>query len=190
MLKKRDLDEVPMLYELIADPKVFPFVRHKPATSDEYYFITNQTIQAEENGELISRTILDEYMQPIGTINLFDIQHKHGFLATWIGAPYFGQGYNKMAKELFFNELFFELDMEAIFMKIRRTNTRSVNATLKLPYAVDGKTIYPEVYDYINNDGHVYELFTISKDHYSAYHQFASVEQEIETEIANGDDVS
>src|SRR5690625_4992841 len=88
MLKNRDLHEVPVLFELLSHPDVFPYVRQKATTSDEYYFITKQTIEAEENGELISRTILDEYYQPIGTINLFDINENHGFLATWIGQPF------------------------------------------------------------------------------------------------------
>lgn len=188
MLKTRDLNDVPALFELIMHPKVYPFVRHKPATSDEYYFMTKQTLQSEENGELISRTILDEYEQPIGTINLFDIENDYGFLATWIGAPYFGQGYNRIAKELFFNELFFDLNIETIFMKIRRANIRSVKAIQKLPYAVNGNALYPAIYEHINRLENVYELFAISKEHYSAYHQFASVDTAIK--IADGEDVS
>src|SRR5699024_11435353 len=149
MLKNRDLHEVPVLFELLSQPDVFPYVRQKASTSDEYYFITKQTIEAEENGELISRTILDEYYQPIGTINLFDIHKNYGFLATWIGQPFFGKGYNKAAKEEFFNELFFELNIEGIFMKIRRSNIRSRKAILKLPYAVNGNTLLLYIFQHI-----------------------------------------
>src|SRR5699024_4007014 len=120
--------EVPVLFELLSHPEVYPYVRQKAETSDAYYFMTKKTIEAEEKGELISRTIVDEYEQPIGTINLFDIREHYGFLATWIGQPYFGKGYNQPAKEAFFEELFFELDIEAIFMKVRRTNKRSLKA--------------------------------------------------------------
>ena len=172
MLKNRDLHEVPVLFDLLTHQDVYPYVRQKATTSDEYYFITKQTIEAEENGELISRTILDEYYQPIGTINLFDIHENHGFLATWIGQPFFGKGYNKMAKELFFNELFFNLNIEGIFMKIRRSNIRSLKAILKLSYAINGNTLYPDVFRHINQDEDVYDLFVISKDHYTAYQQF------------------
>ncbi len=42
-------------------PDVFPFVRQKADSYEEYLFITKQTIEAEERGELISRTILDEW---------------------------------------------------------------------------------------------------------------------------------
>ncbi|WP_188456820.1 GNAT family N-acetyltransferase [Virgibacillus oceani] len=176
MLKTRELHEVPVLFELLSHPDVFPYVRHKAKTSDEFYFITKQTIEAEENGELISRTILDEYSQPIGTINLFDIQGNYGFLATWIGQPYFGKGYNKLAKELFFQELFFTYQIEAVFMKVRKTNTRSLKAVLKLPYVALGNTIYPNVYNAVNQQGDIYDLFVISKEHYVSYHQFAQAE--------------
>ncbi|PAV28130.1 N-acetyltransferase [Virgibacillus profundi] len=185
MLKTRDLHEVPVLFELLSHPEVFPYVRQKAATSDEFYFITKQTMEAEESGELISRTIVDEYYHPIGTINLFDIDKNHGFLATWIGQPYFGKGYNKRAKELFFDELFFTHGIDGIFMKVRKTNTRSMKAVLKLPYTAFGNTIYTEVYQKINEIGEVYDLFVITKEHYMSYQQFATIEP-----AATGEEVS
>ncbi len=166
MLKKRELHDVPQLFELMAHPDVFPFVRHKAYSVDEFYFLTKQTIEQEEKGELISRTILDEYHQPIGTINLFDIQNKTGFLATWIGAPYFGKGYNKIAKTAFMEELFFEQGIEAIFIKIRNSNPRSLKAILKLPYVSHGSMLYPEVYNKINANAPVYDLFVITREQY------------------------
>ncbi|MCP3028861.1 GNAT family N-acetyltransferase [Halobacillus sp. A5] len=166
MLKKRDLHDVPALFDLMIDPEVFPYVRDKADTSDEYYFITKQTMEAEEHGELISRTILDEWGQPIGTINLFDIHENKGFLATWIGKPFFGKGYNKIAKEAFFEELFFQLTIEGIFMKIRRANVRSLKAALKLPYVVNANELYPEIYQWINRDVDIYDLYMISKEQY------------------------
>lgn len=176
MLKTRDLHEVPVLFELLSHPEVYPYVRQKAETSDGYYFVTKQTIEAEEYGELISRTILDEYHHPIGTINLLDIQDNCGFLATWIGKPYFGKGYNRLAKEQFFEELFFDLEIEAIFVKIRRSNIRSLKAILKFPYVVLGNSLYPDVYHHINLQDNVYDLFVISKDHYISYKQFAHIE--------------
>ncbi|GGF23289.1 alanine acetyltransferase [Halobacillus andaensis] len=180
MLKKRDLHDVPALFDLMIDPEVFPYVRHKADTSDEYYFITKQTIEAEERGELISRTILDEWGQPIGTINLFDIQENRGFLATWIGKPYFGKGYNQIAKEAFFKELFFQLDIEGIFMKIRRANVRSLKAALKIPYVVNANELYPDVFQWINRHEEVYDLYMISKEQYM-FHYYG--EQTSEEEV-------
>ncbi|MBM7572460.1 GNAT family N-acetyltransferase [Aquibacillus albus] len=169
MLKKRELHDAPALYELLIHPEVFPYVRHKASSSDEFYFLTKQTMEAEENGELISRTIVDEYNHPIGTINLFDIEDKKGFLATWIGQPFFGKGYNKLAKDAFFEELFLRNDIQAIFIKIRKTNVRSLKAMLKIPFVSLGNILYPDVYKKINASSletPVYELFVITKDQY------------------------
>ncbi|GGD02263.1 alanine acetyltransferase [Thalassobacillus devorans] len=177
MLKKRDLHDAPVLFELMSHPEVFPYVRHKAYSSDEFYFLTRHTIEAEENGELISRTIVDEWNQPIGTINLFDITDNKGFLATWIGQPYFGKGYNRPAKEAFFEELFFQLDIEAIFMKIRRNNPRSMKAALKLPYVTHANADYPEIYRRINEKEDVYDLFAITKEQY-LFHYYSGGESE------------
>ncbi|SFK23987.1 Protein N-acetyltransferase, RimJ/RimL family [Halobacillus dabanensis] len=177
MLKKRDLHDAPVLFDLMIHPEVFPYVRHKAASSDEFYFLTKQTIEAEDRGELISRTILDEWAQPIGTINLFDIQDNKGFLATWIGRPFFGKGYNQMAKEAFFEELFFQLGIEAVFMKIRRSNIRSLKAALKIPYVSQGNVSYPDVFSWINRDEDVYDLYVITKDQY-LFHYYGEQKEE------------
>ncbi|ELK48828.1 GNAT family protein [Halobacillus sp. ACCC02827] len=179
MLKKRDLHDAPVLFELMSHPEVFPYVRHKAASSDEFYFLTKQTIEAEDRGELISRTILDEWAQPIGTINLFDVTEGKGFLATWIGKPYFGKGYNQPAKEAFFEELFFQLGIEAIFMKIRRTNIRSMKAALKIPYVSLANETYPEVLQQINGVEDVYDLYVITKEQYM-FHYYGDQNQEEE----------
>lgn len=185
MLKIRELHEVPVLFELMTHPEVFPYVRHKAYTIDELYFITKQTIEKEEKGELISRTILDEYYHPIGTINLFDIKENYGCLATWIGKDYFGKGYNRRAKEQFFDEIFFTTHIEVIFMKIRKTNVRSAKAALKLPYVAFGNDVYPDIYRKINGNSDVYDLFMITKEHYTSYKQFIAIDSE-----AQGEEVS
>ncbi|WP_209123831.1 GNAT family N-acetyltransferase [Alkalihalobacillus sp. BA299] len=169
MLRKRELSDCHVLYDLMIDPAVFPFVRHKAYSYDEFLFLTKQTIEAEERGELISRTITDEWGNPIGTINLFDVQAGTGFLGTWIGKPYFGKGYNQLAKDAFFSELFFELDIQTVFMRIRKENIRSLKAAQKLPYNTLANEIRPDVYEYINSNGPIYDLFQIEKDQYHLY---------------------
>ena len=185
MLKIRELHEVPTLFELASHPEVYPYIRHKADTLDEFYFLTKQLIEAEEQGLVISRTILDEFAQPIGTINLFDIDNRSGFLATWIGKPYFGKGYNKLAKELFFDELFFQRGIENVFMKVRKTNYRSLRAVEKLGYAIIGDDLFPDVYNAINVNGDVYHLFVVTKEHYASYLQFADVSSEKDAEIVS-----
>jgi len=184
MLKTRDLYEVPVLFELLLHPKVYPFVRDKADTIDEYYFLTKKTIEAEQRGELISRTILDEYEKPIGTINLYDIRNNYGFLATWLGRPYFGKGYNQIAKEQFFDELFFERGMEGIFLKIRKTNKRSIHAAKKLPYVIQANFLFPDIYEEVNEDGEVFDLFVITKEDYLSYVPFTREESKEDVEVS------
>jgi len=171
MLKKRELAEVTRLYELVSHPDVYPFVRQKANTLDEFYFITKQTIEAEERGELISRTILNEYGQPIGVISLFDITKSFGFLATWIGQPYFGMGYNRAAKEEFFDDLFHFYNIKTIFMKVRKTNKRSAKAVAKLPYVIRANDVYPKFYKTVNSKGDIYDLYAIPSHLYQSYKQ-------------------
>lgn len=169
MLKKRDFHESLALYELMVHPEVFPFVRQKAFCYDEFVFLTKQTIEAEERGELISRTILDEWGTPIGTINLFDVQDGAGFLGTWLGKPYHGKGYNQIAKDQFFDELFYELDIQSIFMRIRKVNVRSMKAAEKLPYVVLANETRKSLLDEINGGEDIYNLYEISKDQYTLY---------------------
>lgn len=169
MIKKRELHECHELYDLMVHPDVFPFVRQKAHSYEELLFLTKQTIEAEERGELISRTILDEWGTPIGTINLFDIQENAGFLGTWLGKPFHGKGYNQPAKDAFFSELFFELGMETIFMRIRKVNARSQKAAEKLPYVVKANETRKSLYDQLNAQEEVYDLYEIPKDLYTLY---------------------
>jgi RimJ/RimL family protein N-acetyltransferase len=169
MLKKRDLQDSHVLFELMSHPDVFPFVRQKCSSYEEFIFMTKQTIEEEERGELISRTILDEWGAPIGTINLFDIEDNAGFLGTWLGKPYHGKGYNAPAKDAFFQEVFYTLGIETIFMRIRKVNIRSIKAAEKLPYVVKANETRKSLYDQLNADGDVYDLYEIPKDQYSFY---------------------
>ncbi|WP_088006283.1 GNAT family N-acetyltransferase [Indiicoccus explosivorum] len=166
MLKKRDLHESGHLFELLSHPAVYPYVRQKADSAEEYLFVTKQTIEAEERGELISRTILDDYGMPIGTINLFDIQDGAGFLGTWIGQPFQGMGYNQKAKQQFLDELFFVHDIQNVFLRIRKVNAKSLRAARKLPYVAEASETHPQLLQELNADGDIYELFRIPKDLY------------------------
>ena len=169
MLKKRDLHDSHVLFDLMMHPDVFPFVRQKAHSYEEFLFLTKQTIEAEERGELISRTIIDEWGNPIGTINLYDIDQNAGFLGTWLGKPYHGKGYNAPAKDAFFQELFYELGIETVFMRIRKENIRSRKAAEKLPYAVLANEMRPAIYAKINQDADVFDLYEIPKDLYTLH---------------------
>lgn len=171
ILKKRDLTDCLALYPLLIHPDVFPYVRYKPGSYEEFLFMTKQGIEAEERGEMISRTISDEWEQPIGTINLYDIDNGAGFLGTWLGKPYHGMGYNILAKEMFFDEVFFHHHIETIFLRIRKENLRSQKATEKIPYVTFANYTKSSVYESINNNpkGYQYNLYEITKDAYTLY---------------------
>jgi RimJ/RimL family protein N-acetyltransferase len=183
MLKKRDLQDSHALFELITHPDVFPFVRQKATTYDEFLFITKQTIEAEERGELISRTIVDEWGAPIGTINLYDIENNAGFLGTWLGRPYHGKGYNSPAKEEFFQEVFYELGIETIFMRIRKVNIRSIKAAEKLPYVLKANETRPSLYNQLNALEDVYDLYEISKDQYTLHYMRTNSAEQSDSEL-------
>ena len=91
-----------------------------------------------------------------------------GFLGTWLGKPYHGKGYNAIAKDAFFKELFFELGMETVFMRIRKKNIRSLKAAEKLPYAVKANETRKSLYDQDqSSEEDIYDLYEIPKDLYT-----------------------
>ncbi|MDT9718529.1 GNAT family protein [Paenibacillus sp. ClWae2A] len=163
MLKKRDLQECHSLYSLMMDPAVSPYVRYQCQSYEEYLFLTKQLIAEEEQKTVISRTILNETGQPIGTIDLYHIEHQSGFLATWIGSPFFGNGYSQRAKSAFFVELFLEHEIETVFMKIRKQNIRSRKAVQKLAYVKLANDVYPDVYQRINMNEQMYDLYHVER---------------------------
>ncbi len=164
MIKHRDLHETSQLFSLLSHPSVFPYVRQKATSAEEYLFMTKQLIEEEANGTAISRTIIDEWGHPIGTISIYDVEQGAGFLGTWIGKPYQGLGYNQKAKSQFLNELFYERNFHTVFLRIRKVNERSKAAALKLPYVICAMDSHKALYDEINQDGDIYDLFKIPKD--------------------------
>ncbi|MBP1916630.1 RimJ/RimL family protein N-acetyltransferase [Lederbergia galactosidilyticus] len=181
MLKKRELNghECQVLYELMMHPDVFPYVRQKVYSFEEFLFSTKQTIEAEDRGELYSRTILDEWENPIGTINLFDVSDGAGFLGTWIGKPYHGKGYNSLVKELFLQELFFEKEIETVYMRIKVENHRSRKAAEKLSYVLKANKTKPLVFQQLNPTCHIYDLYEIPRDLFTMHYM-----REMETQTS------
>ena len=126
--------------------------------------MTKLLMEEEERGEVISRTITDDYGMPIGTINLYDIQDHAGFLGTWIGQPFQGKGFNQKAKNLFLEELFYQHNINTVFLRINHKNTKSIRATEKLPYTMNAKDTHPALFEEINAGIHQFVLYQIPKD--------------------------
>ncbi|MGO4528467.1 GNAT family N-acetyltransferase [Paenibacillus sp. 2TAF8] len=170
MLKKRELHECQSLHSLMMDPAVSPYVRYACQSQEEFMFLTRQLIAEEEQGTAITRTILNELGTAIGTIDLYHIVNHTGFLATWIGAPYFGQGYSQRAKSAFLTELFLEYDIQTVFMKIRKQNVRSRKAVEKLPFVKFSNDLYPEVTQAINAKQLIYDLYHVQRSDFLEHH--------------------
>ena len=51
---------------------------------------------------------------------LYTISKTGRFSWYLVRKPYHGKGYNVLAKETFFKEIFFELGIETVFMRIRK----------------------------------------------------------------------
>ena len=60
MLKKRELQDCQALYELMVHPDVFPFVRHKAYSYEEFLFITKQARTRQLGGSRIKYRQHDE----------------------------------------------------------------------------------------------------------------------------------
>jgi RimJ/RimL family protein N-acetyltransferase len=176
MLKTICLTEATTLFSLMSHPDVYPYVRMKASCAEELMFILKQLIEEEQEGKTISRTITDEYGQIIGMISLYQIENGSGFLSTWLGKDFHGLGYNKQAKELFFDECFYTLGITRVFMKIRKSNVRSLKAAEKLFYVKKANDIFSEIYDHINKENPVFDLFVIEHDAYILSKQNTPVE--------------
>lgn len=75
----------------------------------------------------------------------------------------FGNGYSQRAKSAFFVELFLEHGIETVFMKIRKQNIRSRKAVQKLPYVKLANDVYPDVYQRINMNEQMYDLYYVER---------------------------
>lgn len=94
-------------------------------------------IRGEERmGNQISRVIFNESNELIGIISLkeIDFKNKKAHMGTWIGADYWGMGYNELAKIQILQIAFHELDLQIVFAGAAITNKRSLAAQRKLPY--------------------------------------------------------
>lgn len=92
--------------------------------------------ELEKVGKQYSRVILDETEELIGVITLKDIDHanKTCHIGTWIGYPYWGKGYNELAKANILYTAFTTFDLEYVFAGAKLSNIRSQKAQEKLPY--------------------------------------------------------
>ncbi|REB05180.1 N-acetyltransferase [Sporosarcina sp. BI001-red] len=92
--------------------------------------------EQEKIGKQYSRVILDETGELIGVITLKDIEptKKTCYIGTWIGHPYWGKGFNALAKSEILYTAFTLFDLDYVFAGAKLSNIRSQKAQEKLPY--------------------------------------------------------
>lgn len=97
-------------------------------------------LEQEKLGKQYSRCILNENEQLIGVITLKDIdkENRTCHIGTWIGHPYWGKGYNQLAKAEILYIAFNELRLDYVFAGAKVDNIRSQKAQEKLPYITLG----------------------------------------------------
>ncbi|MDR6121115.1 RimJ/RimL family protein N-acetyltransferase [Bacillus sp. SLBN-46] len=104
-------------------------------------------LEQEKQGQQYSRVILNEKEEVIGVITLKEIDptKKTSHIGTWIGHPFWGKGYNALAKAEILYTAFTELDLEYVFAGAKLSNIRSQKAQEKLPYIrVDVQAEFPD----------------------------------------------
>ncbi|MFD2045436.1 GNAT family N-acetyltransferase [Ornithinibacillus salinisoli] len=104
-------------------------------------------LEEEKLGRQFSRVILNETEDLIGVITLKNIDRRTNtcHIGTWIGYPYWGKGYNVLAKENILYTAFTELGLERVFAGAKTENIRSQKSQEKLPYVrIDVEMQFPE----------------------------------------------
>lgn len=89
----------------------------------------------EIQGKMYSRAIfLNENLIGITSLKDVDSQMKTSHIGTWIGYPFWGQGYNEEAKKQILHFAFYHLQLEEVFIGAKKSNIRSIQSQKKLPY--------------------------------------------------------
>ncbi|WP_020189671.1 GNAT family N-acetyltransferase [Kurthia sp. Dielmo] len=137
-LQPHDISYAAELASMIATPSVQCALALKSEDCTPQAMIQFiRTMQLEEmEGHFYSRMIRDEQHQLIGVITLKNIDEvtKTCHMSTWIAEPYWGRGYNFLAKEQILYTAFAQYDLQYVFAGARSENLRSRKSQRKLPY--------------------------------------------------------
>lgn len=100
----------------------------------------NFILAAEEKGTFYSRVIFSENSELIGVTTLKEINlpKKTTHIGSWLGKPFWGMGYNELAKVAILKTAFIDLDLDYVFAGAKKENVRSLKAQEKLPYMTLG----------------------------------------------------
>lgn len=121
-------------------------------TADDTRSFIQSIIKSEEEGQQVSRIVLNEQGDLIGitTLMAIDPDKKECHIGSWLGYDYWGQGYNQSAKKEILRIAFEELGLDRVFAGARLVNERSQKAQEKLPYMTLGvNDQFPDVHAWL-----------------------------------------
>lgn len=171
-LRQAELYDATILYYHLSNPRVKRYSRLKPNSVEEMEEMIAYLQVEEEEKRIIARVILNENNHIVGLITLWDYCpfRREGFLATLLGESHWGKGYNQIAKQIFFDEVFSLPHLDRIYLLVRDHNERSVYACNKIQYILQADFIEEmklrEFYKDKIADNHV--IFYIQKENYIA----------------------
>lgn len=148
-LQKLDIFYAERMSQLISEPAVrepLGLTENETSVASMMDFIREMQLE-EMMGNHVARMIMNEDFELIGVITLHNIDEEMqtSHMSTWIGKPYWGKGYNRLAKEKMFYHAFMERHLRTVFAGARVENFRSRKAQRKLPYMrCNVERIYPE----------------------------------------------
>ncbi|MBO1583065.1 GNAT family N-acetyltransferase [Bacillus sp. XF8] len=131
-----DLQHADIIFTLSSDPHVKDALGLKVETVEDTKAFIRFAMEEERIKQSLSRVIVNEQQEIIGITSLkhIDYQKKTSHIGSWLGYPFWGQGYNEAAKKEIFRIAFEELNLAYVFSGAKTTNIRSQKAQEKLPY--------------------------------------------------------
>ncbi|MBJ8030203.1 GNAT family N-acetyltransferase [Bacillus cereus group sp. N21] len=131
-----DLQYADIIFTLSSDPHVKDALGIKVETVEDTKTFIRFAMEEERKKQSLSRMIVNERQEIIGITSLkhIDCQKNKSHIGSWLGYPYWGQGYNAAAKKEIFKIAFEELNLTYVFAGAKTTNIRSQKAQEKLPY--------------------------------------------------------
>lgn len=169
-LRQIEVTDAAMLYYHFSNPCVLRYSRLKPSSVEEMEKMITELLIEEAEKRVIPRVIVNEFDVVVGLITLWDYCpfRREGFLATLIGQDYWGMGYNQIAKDLFFDEVFNTQSLEHIYLLVRNYNERSIAACRKNPFLYQLNFIEEielrEFYQDMIKEDHI--IFCVRKEDY------------------------
>lgn len=139
-LVKNDLKYAEQVFKLSSNPGVKDVLGIKVDNIEDTIGFINYIVQQELEGKVINRIILNEQDEVVGITSLKHIDRRDGIchIGTWIGVPFWGQGYNEASKIEILKIAFNELKMDYVFAGAKESNIRSRCAQEKLAYMTIG----------------------------------------------------